>query len=168
MRIAIGADIVATCTNSMIPVIEVDWIEPGMHIVPVGTQEIPPAAAARFDVRIRQGVATIEPSGGDARHRSQIGLSYAGFVGGTEEDMERLPKPNPAARLDASDYPGFADLVTGATPGRTNPEQVTFYYNHGNQGLQFAAVGGAIYRAALARGAGEALPDAWFLQDIKA
>ena len=168
-RVAVtGADIVATCTNSMTPVIEADWIEPGMHIVPVGTQEIPPAAADRFDVRIRQGVAAIEPSGDDAGHRAEIGLSYAAFVGGSAHDQRRLPKPNPAARLNASAYPSFADLVSGATPGRTSPEQVTFYYNHGNQGLQFASVGGVIYRAALARGAGHALPDAWFLQDIKA
>ena len=120
------------------------------------------------DKRIRQGVAAIEPSGGDASHRVEIGLSYAAFVGGTAHEQERLPKPNPAARLDASAYPSFADLVTGTTPGRASPEQVTFYYNHGNQGLQFASVGGVIYRAALARGAGHALPDAWFLQDIKA
>ena len=163
-----GADIVATCTNSMTPVIENDWIEPGMHMVPVGTQEIPPAAAARFDVRIRQGVAAIEPRGDDSNHRAEIGLSYSAFVGGTEQDRKRLPRPNPAARLDAAGYPSFADLVTGATPGRTSPDQVTFYYNHGNQGLQFASVGGAIYRAALERGSGQALPDAWFLQDIKA
>ena len=163
-----GADIVATCTNSMTPVLLADWIEPGMHIVPVGTQEIPPAAEPRFDIRIRQGVAAIEPSGDNTRHRAEIGLSYAAFVGGSEDDMARLPKPNPAVRLDASGYPTFADLVTGATPGRTSPEQVTFYYNHGNQGLQFASVGGAIYRAAQARGVGHALPDAWFLQDIKA
>ena len=130
-----GADIVATCTNAMTPVIETDWIEPGMHIVPVGTQEIPPAAAARFDIRIRQGVAAIEPSGENPRHRTEVGLSYAAFVGGTEQDMERLPRRNPSVRLDTSDYPTFADLVTGAALGRTRLEQVTFYYNHGNQGL---------------------------------
>ena len=163
-----GADILATCTNSMTPVIEADWIEPGMHIVPVGTQEIPPAAATRFDVKFRQGVAAIEPSGGNARHRAAVGLSYAAFVGGTEKDMQRLPTPDPTARLDAADYPSFADLVSGAAPGRTSAAQVSFYYNHGNQGLQFAAVGGLVYRAALAQSGGQALPDAWFLQDIKA
>ena len=138
-----------------------------MHIVPVGTNEIPPNADTVFDVAIRQGVASIEPNVEDVRHRSQVGLSYAAFVGGTERDMERLPKPNPNARLDASGYASFADLVTEATAGRTSPEQVTFYYNHGNQGLQFAAVGAVVYRAAQARGHGQSLPDAWFLQDIK-
>jgi alanine dehydrogenase len=162
-----GADIVATCTNAMAPVFEADWLEPGTHVTCVGTQEISRAAEARFDVKIRQGVATIAPARETARNRSDLGLSYAAYVGGTEAEMARLPAGG-AHRLDTGTYPEFVDLATGRVPGRTRPGEITFYYNHGNQGLQFAAAGGLIYRNAKARGIGTELPDAWFLEDIKA
>ena len=162
-----GADIVATCTNAMAPVFDAAWLEPGMHVTCVGTQEISREAAARFDVKIRQGVATIEPARATERNRSDIGLSYAAYVGGTDAEMKRLPA-HPSFRLDTKVYPEFVELATDRVPGRTNPDEITFYYNHGNQGLQFAAAGGLIYRNAKARGVGSELPDAWFLENIKA
>jgi ornithine cyclodeaminase/alanine dehydrogenase-like protein (mu-crystallin family) len=61
----------------------------------------------------------------------------------------------------------FADLARRNVPGRTNDHEITFYANTGNQGLQFAAVGGLMYRNALARGAGRTLPTDWFVQDIR-
>ena len=37
----------------------------------------------------------------------------------------------------------------------------------GNQGLQFAAVGGLVYRKAKQRSVGRGLPTEWFVQDIR-
>lgn len=37
----------------------------------------------------------------------------------------------------------------------------------GNQGLQFAAVGGLVYRLAAARGLGNTVPTEWFVQNIR-
>ena len=37
----------------------------------------------------------------------------------------------------------------------------------GNQGLQFAAVAGLVYRKAKAAGLGREIPTEWFLQDIR-
>jgi alanine dehydrogenase len=42
-----GADILATCTDSMYPVIEGGWIERGMHVVNIGPHDLGPDAAAR-------------------------------------------------------------------------------------------------------------------------
>ena len=159
-----GADIVATCTNSGVPVFDADWLEPGMHVVCVGTNEVPPEAVPRFDVAVRQGVHSMAPSEESARHRAGIGLSYAGFVAGSEEEMARIPEGG-AAHIDASAFPMYTDLVAGRAPGRTREEQISFYYCHGNQGLQFAAVGGAIYRNALAAGQGTPMPLDWFIQE---
>ena len=86
-----GADIVATCTNSGTPVIEADWLEPGMHVVSVGTNEVPHEAVARFDVAVRQGVHSMAPGEESARHRAGVGLSYAGFVAGSEQEMGAYP-----------------------------------------------------------------------------
>lgn len=158
-----GADIVATCTNSGVPVFEADWLEPGMHVVAVGTNEVPPEATLRFDVAIRQGIPSLAPAKESVRHRSGVGLSYAGFVAGSDEEMARIPEGGPA-HIDASQFPMFTDLAAGRVSGRSDDDQITFYYCHGNQGLQFAAVGGAIYRHAIEVGKGVSIPLTWFVQ----
>ncbi len=52
-------------------------------------------------------------------------------------------------------------------PGRESDDQITFYHNMGNQGLQFSSTGGLVYRKAKAAGRGRQIPTEWFLQDIR-
>src|SRR5262245_172347 len=54
-----AADIVATCTDSMQPVIEGDWLEAGMHVVNIGPSDLGPDSLARIDVVVRQGIDTL-------------------------------------------------------------------------------------------------------------
>jgi alanine dehydrogenase len=172
-----GADILSSCTDSMTPVYDADWIEPGMHVTNLGFHELPQAALERFDVFVRQGDAGLElvPS---ERVQSGIGHSPAAFIGGTAEQMRRLPPKAEADGVMADSAaagnrrggratPQFADLVTGACAGRTTRDQVTFYRNAGNQGLQFSAVGGWVYEQARKRQTGREIPTAWFLQDVR-
>ena len=51
--------------------------------------------------------------------------------------------------------------------GRNNADQVTFYRNVGNQGLQFSSVGGYVYTVCKKQGLGKEIPTEWFLQDIR-
>ena len=74
-------------------------------------------------------------------------MSPLAYVGGSEEEMKRLPPKTPSSGF-GGDYPDFCDLVYGRAKGRTGDDQITFYHNMGNQGLQFAAVGGLVYRLA--------------------
>ena len=159
-----GADILASCTDAMNPVYEADWIEPGMHVEHVNNNEMPPAAFARFDVIVRQGESGL-PLAESERVRSGIGQSPVAFVGGTVDEMKRLPKKaGRATPLPKS--PEFADLVSGRCAGRTSRDQVTFY-GHGGQGLQFSSVGGWVYSLARRRNLGHEIPTSWFLQDIR-
>jgi hypothetical protein len=52
-------------------------------------------------------------------------------------------------------------------PGCTNDQQIAFYHNLGNRGMQFLSVGGLVYPKAKAAGVGRAFPTEWFLQDIR-
>ena len=45
--------------------------------------------------------------------------------------------------------------------------QITFYRNVGNQGLQFSSVGGLVYEKILENAMGRDIPTEWLLQDIR-
>jgi alanine dehydrogenase len=89
-----GCDILSTCTDSMQPVFDADWIEAGMHVTNLGRREMPDAAAERFDVVIRQGTAGLQMKQTE-RFQAERGLSPAAFIGGTVEQMQRIPAKNP-------------------------------------------------------------------------
>ena len=112
------------------------------------------------------------------RFQAERGLSPAAFIGGTPEQMQRIPGRNPQPGFGGDDpefndrgrgssKPDFAALVSGQVPGRTSADQITFYRNVGNQGLQFSAVAQVVYRKAMAQGLGREIPTEWLLQDIR-
>ena len=172
-----GADIVSSATDSMTPVYDAQWLEPGQHVTNLGRREMPEAAMHRFDVVVRQGTAGLQMRQ-TARFQAERGHSPAAFIGGSAEEMARIPEknPNPGFGGDSPEFtdrgqggskPEFADLVTGQCLGRTAPSQITFYRNVGNQGLQFSAVGGWVYEQAVAQQLGREIPTDWLLQDIR-
>lgn len=172
-----GCDILSTCTDSMKPVYDADWIKPGMHVTNLGRREMPEEAISRFDIVIRQGTAGLQMKQTD-RFQAERGHSPAAFIGGTEEEMARIPKRNPQPgfggddpqftdRGKGADKPDFAALAAGRAEGRTRDDQITFYRNVGNQGLQFSAVGQVVYQRALSEGGAREIPTSWFLQDIR-
>ena len=161
-----GVDILASATDSMEPTFEADWLEPGMHVTNLGPDEISRDALERFDVRIRQGTPGIEIEEGP-RLKSGVGHSPMAFIAGTEDEMQRLPPQSHGRSNFRMTYPDYCDLVGGTAPGRSSETEITFYQNVGNQGLQFASVGGLVYRKAVAEGRGRTVPTEWFLQDIR-
>jgi len=172
-----GADILSSCTDSMTPVYDAEWVEKGMHVTNLGRREMPDAVAAKFDVVVRQGTAGLQMRQTE-RFQAERGLSPAAYIGGSEEEMKRIPAKNQQPgfggdspefgdRGKGGDKPDFADLVTGKCKGRTSRDQITFYRNVGNQGLQFSSVGGWVYKLAKARKMGREIPTEWFLQDIR-
>jgi alanine dehydrogenase len=160
-----GAHIVATCTDSMAPVIEADWLEPGMHVVALAPRELSPAIIERFDVKVQQGREDL-PMPETDRFRKGISGSPGAFVAGSSEEQLRLPKAK-HQRIQTENWPIYTDVISGKAPGRVNDEQITFYYTVGNWGVQFSSVGGLVYRKAKEHGLGMSLPLEWFIQDIR-
>ena len=172
-----GVDILSSCTDAMQPVYDADWVEKGMHLTNLGRREMPDTVMDKIDLVVRQGTAGLQMKQTE-RFQAERGLSPAAFIGGTTEQMKRIPAKNPQPgfggdnpefmdRGKGGDKPDFADLITGKCKGRTSPDQVTFYRNVGNQGLQFSSVGGWVYEQAKKAGKGRALPTEWFLQDVR-
>jgi alanine dehydrogenase len=170
------ADILSSCTDSMQPTYDADWVDKGMHVTNLGRRETPDAVMDRFDLVVRQGTAGLQMKQSE-RFQAERGLSPAAFIGGTVEEMKRIPAANPQPGFggDSPEFtdrgkgggkPDFADLVSGKCRGRTDRDQVTFYRNVGNQGLQFSSVGGWVYAQAVKHGKRE-IPTEWFLQNIR-
>ena len=110
--------------------------------------------------------------------QAERGHSPAAFIGGTSEQQRVIPAKNPSPgfggdspdfmdRGRGGDKPEFKDLVTGKCEGRTSRDQITFYRNVGNQGLQFSSVGGLVYEKIVASRMGRDIPTEWLLQDIR-
>jgi len=172
-----GSDIVASATDSMKPVYDASWLEKGQHVTNLGRREMPEEAMSRFDVVVRQGVAGLQMRQTDV-FQAERGHSPAAFIGGTKEQQRVIPSKNPSPgfggdtpefmdRGKGGDKPEFADLISGRCAGRESPDQITFYRNVGNQGLQFSSVAGWVYEQAIARSQGREIPTDWFLQDIR-
>jgi alanine dehydrogenase len=161
-----GADIAATCTDTMSPTIKADWLEPGVHVTDLCEEEIDDECLARMDVIIRQGEGGL-PLPEKGRVMRLIGHSPVAYVAGTEQQLKRLP-PKPQAKPKiAQGWPNYCDLYYGRAKGRESDRQITFYHNFGNQGLAFASVGGYVLKKAERMGLGRRMPTEWFLQDVR-
>ncbi|NWG72918.1 MAG: ornithine cyclodeaminase family protein, partial [Parvularculaceae bacterium] len=137
-----GVDILSTCTDSMSPTFDAQWLEPGMHVAMLGPRELSREALNRIDVKFRQGTGGISMPESE-RVQSEIGMSPIAYIAGSDDERKRLP-PKTVVGGFGGDFPDYCDLVFGNVPGRVRDDQITFYHNMGNQGLQFSAVGGPL------------------------
>src|SRR5206468_4282866 len=62
--------------------------------------------------------------------------------------------------------PELKDVIGGRVPGRTSPNEATCFINNIGLGIQFAAVGNAVYLQAKAQGLGKEIPTDWFLESV--
>jgi alanine dehydrogenase len=160
-----GADIVAMTTDSLVPVIKAEWLEPGMHVTNVRNNEIGPDLIQRADVIARLGTSSLNmdhPPPGTINGSDGM----FGYFAGTEEEKRKVPVA-PSRSIDNPNIGTIPDIMAGRWRGRTDSKQITLINNQGTQGLQFAAVGGKTYELAQAKGLGHPLPPEWFVQNIR-
>jgi alanine dehydrogenase len=160
-----GADIVSLTTDSLVPVIKAEWLEPGMHINNVRNNETGPDVLKRADVIARLGTSTL------IADRNAPGVTTGsdgmfGYIAGTPEEKQKIPLV-PHHQIDNPNVGTVPDIIAGRWVGRADDRQITFLNNQGTQGLQFAAVGGTAYNLANAKGLGHPLPLEWFTQNIR-
>ena len=142
-----GAGIVLCATNASQYVFMQRWVEPGMHVGTIRGPELEPAVVCEADV------AAVN----DRVVHENVSAT-TGVV---------LPKNRHAIEgFDVAHAPTLAELVAGKAQGRQSAEQKTVFVNLPGLGLQFAAVGAALYRKARAAGRGHELPTEWFTEDV--
>lgn len=148
-KAAAGSDVICSATNSSRPVVNLDWLRPGMHYNSIREFE------TDLEVLKRCDVIAIHTQFGGIQHYQPPGIV---------EDMPGVRREKPR---DWTRYPELCDLIAGKTPARTSDDQLTFFLNNVGTGVQFAAMGYCAYKAAKEKGLGHEIPTEWFLQNIK-
>ena len=173
-----GADIVACCTNSMIPVLTGDMVEPGVHLTAVSgewTDEVPEmvdVAARSAETHIFHG-APVDHSLG----RGGAAIVYAAANAAELDELVALSgqryaaeQPKTERRRRKTRQVALVDLINGTAEGRKNDDEVsasTGIGSGGTSGLSFVVVGQLVYQKARESGLGTELPTEMFLQDIR-
>ena len=143
-----GADIVATATNSAVPVLEAGLLRPGMHVTFIRESEADETTYQRADTMV------VHSQQGEIDHYTPRG----------REDLAQLQR---GRGYPWHSYPDLADLIGGRVPGRTDPAQLTMFMNNLGIGIQFAALGAYACREARAKGLGQEIPGDWFLESLQ-
>lgn len=154
-----AADIVMACTNSLDHVILGKWLRKGMHICSVKSGEIDMDAYERADLLVlnthQTGPEDFLINGGSAVPPGLV-KERQSYIYGFDADGQ--------ARIDWQRLPLLSDIISGKDAGREFDTQITCFGNNLGLGMQFAAVGHAVYLAAREKGVGNELPSEWFSQ----
>jgi len=132
-----GADIICATTHSAEPVLKGEWLEPGVHINSVGLnangRELDGEVVRRALVVVETRAAALAPapSGSNDLHLA----IRDGLIG--EEHI----------------HAEVGELISGARPGRTSPDQITLYKSVG-VAVQDAVAIHLVLEAAAQQGAG--------------
>lgn len=141
-----GADVIIAATNTNVPVLFGEWLEPGQHVVSiVGSnidlvrggwldsprRELDDASVLRADrIAVNSREQIIQDQQGDL-----FGLIESGQVG--ENDMAEI-----------------GEIVNGTRPGRTSDHQITLHKNNAGMGVADIAIAYRAYEIARREGKG--------------
>jgi alanine dehydrogenase len=157
------ADIIATTTNSLSRVVSADWVKPGLHLTCVRVPELGDDTIRKVDRLVIHA----------HQHAPSNYVAGYGEEGIAAHDAIDIIKKGPAHAHEVNvDHPfwlaapALKELVTGKVAGRQSAEEATCFLNNIGIGLQFAAVGAAVFAEAKSRGIGHEIPTDWFLESV--
>ncbi len=137
-----GSDIVTAATNTVDPVIQGKYVEPGMHLNSiVGGDGFLPRKELDDEAVPKAGLIVVG-------YKPQI------FLDKQAEFHDRLER----GLVKAEDLHELGDLLTGKCRGRKDDQEITFFKNNTGMGIQFAATARKMYEKAKEKGIGAELP----------
>lgn len=158
--VAAQADIFGSCASAVGPMIAGRLLRPGQHVTCIGGT-LDPEADARIDIALRFGLAPAPVEIPDVQVEDECLSFVEGHAKSSSGGTRRY------ARVAPERHVAFSDLIADPSRGRSSPAQITFSERGNVHGLQFAAVAGLLYEAAVKAGAGRPLPAELFLQSIR-
>lgn len=161
-EVAASTDILVAATNAITRVIEPEWIRPGMHFTCVKDCELGEETIRKADrlvIHSRKFAPENYIAGlGDEKVEAHDPLEFL------KKSVERAPSRPKAPFWVAS--PELKDVIAAKVPGRRSGDEITCFINNIGIGLQFAALGAAVYSEAKAKGIGREIPTDWFLESV--
>jgi len=137
-----GSDIVTAATNTVDPVIQGKWLEPGMHLNSiVGGDGFLPRKELDDEAVMKANLIVVG-------YKPQI------FLDQQAEFHDRLER----GLVKAEDLHELGELLNGKCRGRVDPKEITFFKNNTGMGIQFAATARKMYEKAKEKGIGAELP----------
>jgi ornithine cyclodeaminase/alanine dehydrogenase-like protein (mu-crystallin family) len=162
-----GADIVAACTDSAVPVLDGSRLEKGAHVINIGGSGAPDSATlTRVDVYLRFGDAPAPASRPDL-HFDDEHIGWEARSDRPKHGDGRSQRKRGHGVLLRDKRISLADLKAGCARGRCAHDQITYSERGNLQGAQFYAVAGVVYERAKAAGLGREIPTEWLLQDVR-
>lgn len=157
-----NADILVAATNSISQVIVPQWLRPGIHVTCVKDTELGEdtiRSADRVIIHSRKFAPENYIAGlGDERIEAHDPVDFLNSGG-----KPSLPAQQPPSWVAA---PELKEMVVGRVPGRGSAEEITCFVNNIGLGIQFQALGTAVYREARSKGMGREIPTEWFLESV--
>ncbi len=149
----VDVDIIVCATNALSPVMQADWLKPGVHLTCGKRPEVETEAFLRSDILVQH-------------YRARVDRYVVGVERESIPEVAAAQDRNGGRPVDWSSVPELCDLVAGRAAKRTDDGQVTCFCNNVGMGLQFAAVGARVYERARQQGLGMEIPTEWLLQDV--
>lgn len=144
--------IVSLVTNSLSPVLDGEWLEPGMHVNSVQRGELDSRTIERSDFIV-------------VRSRDRDSHWYIGPRAPEEVKFDRSEDPALTTKMRT-----LGGIIAGLENGRTAHEQISLFSGSGlgsaGLGIQLLSVACRAYQKAKERGLGRELPSEWFSQVI--
>lgn len=154
----IGADIVASATNSAEAVIKGEWIETGVHLTSIRVHELDEEAWQRSHL------ITFSGPGGSAGYFTYATQGFEDFHRKAEREGERTNLEDQRFQRYRDKIHFLCDILIDTAPRRTSPSQITLMNKNWGLGIEFASVAKIIYDRACAAGIGKEIPTDWFSQ----
>jgi len=158
--VANHADILVAATNSVSRVIPPEWLNRGMHVTCVKITELGEETLRKADrlvIHTRKFAPENYIAGfGDEKIEAHDPIDFL-TEGGKGAGLKR------PFWLGA---PELKDLVAGNAAGRQSAEEITCFNNNIGLGIQFAALGKAVFEDAKSKGMGKEIPTDWFLETV--
>ena len=157
-----GADILVAATNAITRVIPPEWMRPGVHATCVKISELGDETIGKAN-RIVVHAKNFAPENYIAGYGDEKIWAHdpVDFIRGAKSSVNEAEKAPPWI-----DSPELKEVLGGKIPGRTSAEDVTCFINNIGLGIQFAAVGKAVFSEAKAKGLGREIPTDWFLETV--
>jgi alanine dehydrogenase len=141
-----GAHVIACNTNSKVPVLQGEWLEPGQMIITIGNSDV---MSPRHEVDETTFVRA-----------SEIIINDWDSVAANQQ--VELSGPIAKGLVKRENVHELGDVVAGKVTLKRDPDGIIFYKNNTGLAIQFAACGAVLHRKLLAEGTNRTIPTEWF------